>query len=1084
MYAGQWIARHVWNRSPDSTFLPRCGLFGVGVFLGTTTVSLWQQWTLTFGQDPLFVFAIGVMLMVGMLAAARSQSTASHSTPRTLFNATLYLCLWSILFPYWLDALTAFFGLLPLSALEGPLTKLVVAFCLAAVGWTITGSLWSGLIGQAVSFGVSKNTSFRRTLALVVCGAAFGQLTSSLALSAWFGAYIPVIVMGILSCVLSWRAKTITMSIDAAAPATDGQSNRPISVMRSVLIVCVGLLYACALRLSNQLLPHGSQVFFVECSGVLLGFTAGLLLGKFRRSDADNTSWCGLVAAACTALLLAVYPHLVTLGLRMNASFTLVSLLLAGRTLLLIAIAFPYGFSLSLLSDRNGRNTPNALMSWCSMFVAGAGLGAYFLAGHVSLMTLMMTATAITVLCSLGSRFSSEGLRFTWKATPTLVCLSLAALSLPLWSSNDNPARSAKLLYSTPTFIAYRSGWSLDHLPYLDEIRMIDRREGNIGPLTLWRGHVAELYLREAGIPRSVVTMASESVPQFAPESLQVIYSLCLAERPGRVLFLGLSGGVPLSTSLNFPIREAVCFEGNEALIDLVRGPISQATGVAALSDDRVTLHPVAPELAVMTKADEPFDVVISSPPPSSLTDGVAHFTTEFYHRAARQLADRGLFCQRFEGIDYGPEPLQLALKAMQSAFKNVIAIETSPGEFLLVASHSDNAIVSGEFVERLQAKHVRKLLARSGIDWSTVLNQPVYDDAALREVTAESRHTANSTVNGILAARAPFEVMRWGNKRQEVQDVFASTRLTPAPFWANKDEDSNEHGREIHLSRRSQLFEWLDISDLPQEFHRRLGEMVTQQKLVRENPDAHWWAYRKALRKQLQENPRTAIRQVRAISQSEQEHPEDVYRQEYFKALGAAARQEKPTRDQISVIESFLEPYDPFISYFARQETADLLARSDLDPAKELEYRLHVIYFAPQNDASVRNVATAIETLVKHPDVIPDDSLRFDALGGLIQTLRVRWEIRQSIPEKSSTKVLEDIDQSLVAVEKGVGMMNQLASTAGVATSDWQSRRSVLDRLLILPLRTYRIAMHDRQTRGQAEARAILNEAADLDDE
>jgi hypothetical protein len=97
---------------------------------------------------------------------------------------------------------------------------------------------------------------------------------------------------------------------------------------------------------------------------------------------------------------------------------------------------------------------------------------------------------------------------------------------------------------------------------------------------------------------------------------------------------------------------------------------------------------------------------------------------------------------------------------------------------------------------------------------------------------------------------------------------------------------------------------------------------------------------------------------------------------------------------------------------------------------------------------------------------------------------LRVRWEIRQSIPETSAQKVLDDIDQSLIAVEKGVDMMNQLAQASGVTDSDWQARRKVLNRLIILPLRTYRIALQDRHTRGQAEARAVFDEAEAQDDE
>lgn len=1084
MYAGQWIVRHVWKRSSDSTFLPRCGLFGVGLFLGVTTVSLWQQWTLTFGQDPLFVLAAGFVLMLGMTTSSWKQAIPSDSTGRALFSAVFYLSVWSILFPYWIDTLTTFVGFVRLPVLESTLTKPLIAFALAGMAWLLTGALWSGLIVQAVSFGTCANTSVRRSLAIVACGVAVGQLFNSMVLSSWFGVYAPTIVIGLLACAVSWRARTITMSIIPTTSATEAQSAATTSTFwRLAMTVAAGMLFACVLRLSNQLLPHGSYVLYVESAGTLIGLAAGLLMGKLRCRDADSVCWGGLIAAASASMVLALHPYLVNLGLRMNASFTLVTLLLAGRTVVLMAIAFPFGISLSFLFDRNHQNASSNLITWGSLFVAGTGIGSYLLAGPVSLVTLMCVTAGLVVVSALGSRFQTAGWNCSIRTASGLICLVITAAALPLWASHDNPARSAKLLYSTPTFIAYRSGWAIEHLPYLDEIRMIDRREGNLGPLTLWRGHVAELYVREAGIPRSVVTMASESVPQFAPEALQTIYSLCFSERPSRVLFLGLAAGVPLATSLDFPIQEAVCVEGNQALIDLIRGPLSRETGTDPFTDDRVTLQQVSPELAMMTKSETPFDVIISSPPPSSITDGIAQFTAEFYQRVAKQLADNGLFCQRFECVDYGPEPLQQTLKALQLTFKNVIAVETSIGEFLLFASNSEQSIVPDDFADRLQATHVRKVLARSGIDWASILNQSAYDDAALREISADSRRPANTIINGLLAACSPFEVMRWANKQQEVKEVFSSTRLSPAPYWANKSDQPKALDQELNLSRHSRLFEWLDNAYVPRELHRRLGEITTQQKLIQENPD-NVWAYRKALRKQLQENPRSAILQVKAIEQTEQEHPEDLRRQAYFKTLGAAAKHPTPSRDQIAAVEQFLDPYDPLISFFARQETADLLARSNLDAAKELEYRLHVIYFAPATDASVRNVATAIETLVKHPDTIPNDSMRFDALNSLIQTLRVRWEIRQSIPETSAQKVLDDIDQSLIAVEKGVDMMNQLASTSGVSDNDWQSRRKVLNRLIILPLRTYRIALQDRHTRGKAEARAFFDEAAALDNQ
>jgi hypothetical protein len=410
------------------------------------------------------------------------------------------------------------------------------------------------------------------------------------------------------------------------------------------------------------------------------------------------------------------------------------------------------------------------------------------------------------------------------------------------------------------------------------------------------------------------------------------------------------------------------------------------------------------------------------------------------------------------------------------------MSVETMSGELLLLASNVDNAFVPDDLASRLEMSHVRTVLARSGLDWSTLLNLPAYDHDALAEICHESSHGANSTIHGQLASKAPLEVMRWGNKVAEVQSVLTANRISLTPYRIASEGEPKRLDADAPVSRRSRLVEWLEENASP-ELIRRLGEIATQQKLVREHPDAHWWAYRKVLRKQLQDHPRTAIQQIKAVNQKRNWHPEDTHRYDYFIALGNAARQEKPTREQIASLETYLEPFDPLVSYFGRQETADLLSRADADPARELMYRLHVIFFAPTVDASVRNVAKAVETIVRHPEILPDESVRFDALNGLIQTLRIRWEIRQTIAENSSKKILDDVDQTLVAVEKAVAMLDSIAVPAGVPESDWQIRKNVIERLMLRPLRTYRTNVAMKHLRGQTTGKTIFDEATHDDD-
>ena len=63
-----------------------------------------------------------------------------------------------------------------------------------------------------------------------------------------------------------------------------------------------------------------------------------------------------------------------------------------------------------------------------------------------------------------------------------------------------DPGRPAKLLFSTQTFLAYRSGWKTGLLPYLDDSRLVAAKTGRHGPLTLWKARGTDLLLREAGI--------------------------------------------------------------------------------------------------------------------------------------------------------------------------------------------------------------------------------------------------------------------------------------------------------------------------------------------------------------------------------------------------------------------------------------------------------------------------------------------------------------------------------------------------------------------------------------------------------
>ena len=1126
MYAGNWLTFKNLRRPFQIGSTALFGRLGLGIFLGVVAVSTWQQFSLTFGLDPLLMLSVGLVLSIALWFGERWRPAQTKASQGSGLAYVLWcLCAWSILNPFWIDTMTTVMGHVPQTWLENSTTKLIVSLAIALGAWLIPGMLWGAVITQGAVRGNSsggfqpprdvmlhglKPMLRNGTSPSILLGIACGLVLNSVVLAPWFGVYAPTIAASVLATGISlWvRRTSVTSEVQGSISPT---GITPICVGMAFLI---GGLAACEIRLANQLMPHGASVIFTQVAGIMAGVACGLWLVVRLRGSSDRAAWCGLSAAAVSSLLICAHPSLVDLSLWMNATLTNVTLLMSARVLVLMATTFPFGMVLAGMARSNeDRTSPRSMgfspcnksssdglqpspknpspttrgeVAWGMPFLCGMACCVYVLGGTISLFPLMTTCIALLIAASAFIRVRTSGWVISYRTAPVAACLLLMTCSLPMWRFNDDASRTAKVLFSTPAFVAYRSGWDVKQLSALDDIRMIHRQEGPSGSLTLWRGRVAELYVREAGVPRSVITKNSDIVPQFAPEVLQAVYSMVIAERPGRILLLGLSAGVPLSTCLEFPIREAVCVEGDSSLIELVKGPLARETGIDPLIDDRVTLRRVSPELALMTKEAEPFDVILSSPPSSSMTDGAAAFTQEFYTRASSRLSDRGLFCQRFECVDYGPEPLRIVLKSMRRAFRQVIGIETAAGEFLLFGANAEDVFIPGELATRLELPHVLRILARSGLDWSTLLNQPAYDHEVLREICDESRSPANSMFNGLLASQTPMEVMRWGSKQQEVQAVLTSTRLSKAPFWTEAASGQPSLlENEIQQSRRSRLVEWLGDSRVSLELLRRLNEVTTQQNLVYENPDAHWWEYRNALRKQLQDRPRTVVQQVKAIDEKPTLHPEDLRRRDYFVALGNAVRRKKPTREQIAAVEEYLQPYDPLLSYFARQEIADMLARCGEDAGREIAYRLHVIFFVPTRDSSVRNVATAIETVVNHPEAVPDDSVRFDVINGLIQTLRTRWETRQFISQTSVKKVLEDVDQSLVATEKGVTSLDEIATSAGVSDKEWQARKQVIEKLLLRPLRTYRAEVKSRQDRSQMQARALLNsiEPAQPDD-
>ena len=1031
-----------------------------GVLTGAQLVAVRLAWTLTWSDDRAFSCAALLMLVAGLVVGHR------YSLARKLSLAEwgVATCTWTLLVPWILTGSAICLRAVPISMLSAESSRLCVGLILAIPVWFIAGMLWWGMVDSVFRSGARNQES------ILALGMAVGLAGMSCLAGPWLGIWIPIVAAVV--CLFAGKMMASPgVTLPGAVETPPGDDGRIAStrelVATALSIVALGGIVAIHCRLLSVLIPESFPIACLEW----MGLAVGVSLGLWKRIPLAR-GWFLLIPAVSSALLIALLPEVVAILLWATASLTWVSLVMLVRAAVIVVVLGPIGFAaagiLRVACGRQDKLTAT-IGEWSAVLMALGFVVAQSEFEAMGPLRVLAVSTLILVAGGCIHLIGGRKQRMSWGRVAGVAVCSLTGICLPLWSSHYQPAQIGKQLFSSASFVAYRAGWNDRLLPVLDDARVVDVREGSRGPLTLWRSHGLQLHLRENGIPRAIVSASPGVHPQFAPEVLQAVFPLLLVEQPRDILVLGASAGVPLTTCLEFPVRRVTCVESEIPLIRMIRGPIAQESSYDPFADDRVRLVTAPPALALMS-CSQTYDAILSSPPLSSIAAGGAMFTVDYYRNASRCLSPGGMFCQRFECLDYGPQPLRTTIHSMQQAFRQVMAIETGAGELLLLGTNMPDGVIPADFVARLEAPHIRDLMAHCGLDWCTLLNFPAWDPAALSEISAESRGRANTHGNGLLALQSPFDLMRWGPKLQEVQSVLTALRTTPASFQV--DDPTNPDGIAKYVSRKSRLLEWLNSEEVSPELLRRLSEVATQSKLVQENPDAHWWQYRKELRQQLQQRPRSAVQQV-GLTRQAPLHPEDEKRKDYFVALGVAARE--PTSQHIQAIEELLQPYDPLVSYFAHQEIADLQSRGNVDPAAELANRLHVIYYAPVVDASTRNVTAAIELLVRNPDAVPDPNRRFDILNGLVQTLRSRWEARQGQVLKTPRRQMSDVDRSIVAVDKAVQAMEVLYRDVPIPEDEWQARKHVIDRMLSRPLHTYRSQLQASVQRSQAGTQAAL---------
>ena len=1056
-----------------------------GFLLGTSLLVGFHLLIAHVGTSTALVGGFCFALLAGLVAGSRLNGRLH----REWGIGYLLLSTWVFTLPWLAELPLTVAGALSSDALQHGLVQWGITFAsgLIVVGWAGLALAW--IVGREQTTLAEKSSLPLDWDQKLIGGFVAGLLLTSLCLAPLWGTHVASALAVVGWCALFLRrllrpsqaADESSVSSPQAtespviAVVTSLASNRASWTDRSIdcgMSLLVGSTAALAMREVFQLMLTAPFLVDVFWAVLLIGF----IVGRWSASDTRLTRRfsstirrTGCVAGmCCTLALIAAFPELVRLSLSINSQVQSLWQIVLCRVAILAVVALPLGWGWGTRfptvvpagQTSHGASQRSNISVTIGLVFAWTGywLARFFLltqqhiAGwHLLLVTVCAVLTLLQVLQTVRRQQSA------WKPlfAGALCCATLIG-SVALWGMRYNPALSTKLLFSTQVSMAAHNDCEFELLPYLDDARLLESREGEQGTLTAWRQHGAQLQIRDNGIPLALSSTNPQFFPEFSGELLHAAFPLTLHERPRRVLLLGLGGGVPLKTCLAYPVQEVRCVEPNKALTHLVEKLLFPYWGQSLVRDNRLELVGLETTLALLTD-DRQYDVILSSALPPVSWQAVPELTVEQLHRIAARLDKDGIFCQRFPFVDFGAQPLQEMARTMQAAFKNVGAFEVGPGELLFLGTNSPKGLIRDNLLTRLQTPHVRRILSSVGWDWSVLLNLPAYQDEALTKIAEDQHALLNSSRNGLFAFQLPPEVMRWGTKQMEVRQML-----------------------DRHTER---ILAWLGEEGESPVVLRRLAEVASQSKLMAKYPD-QYWAYRKEVKKQITERPASLIQQVGHDPSTDGIHPEDRRRMQYFEALSDAKKQKPVQLESIDKIERFSRPYDPLLSYFLRGELAVLYEDAETSrPRDELRNLLYVIYYGRADDRSVRCVISALDLLMNTPSAVSDDSVRSDLVNSLLQALKRRWDARGQQQPAASQVVLNDIELSLEVIDESFAFLAEQSKQGNFSPVAYQARERVLQRELVRPLRTYRARLLPHHYQSLEKSRRLL-ESLKEDDE
>lgn len=1075
-------------------------LFLTGWICGLFLLSCVQRYQALVSASPEVFTGIGLSIAIGVwlgLPSASARYTLpveSKGIQSRLQISLTALSFWSLCFPFLLRQLNLILHLFSLDQMSNFVFLTGLMF-LAALALLMPVAFWSARLFWFSTIRKNDTTQLKPDLARFLAGAAFAFIIATCGLVPMWGWNLTLIVPVVLAMFIGFGPWVLTrfkislpekfrwLSFNASAREQDSPeyqvaprhttyaaASKWIHVGSYLMSVAVGILFVVLERVLFQLFPDSLYLKVALWAGFTTGVAAAFAFSRTRKPAPQTRTLTGVTLGAALIGVgsLALFPLTVSWMLHANAylEYALVLAIVRGSVTAILFSLLGYcwgGWLSSCLESRVSGTEPLwrvSLPVWQPFCLLAGMLLSFWLISSTT-----VNLKTITVLTALTLVVLATAVWFSRNRIPQTRVLRfagvgmLAALTLGFtFHQNYNVQHSAKLLFSTNTFTGLRYGVKSELLPHLDEGRCLTEIDGENGTFTLWSYRENQLQIRRSGLPLGVTSVDPGLCPHSTGELMPFLIPVILHERPADVLFLGLGSGVGLNASLDFPVQQVTCLEPDSGLVKLYEQEIAPRNSVSAFESNRVQLKqlPLALAMAAQPKQEAGYDLIISNPVQSVVSESQAEYTAEFYRNVSRHLNQDGIFCQRFQHIDFGAQPLRVVAKTFFSEFKQVMALEIANGETLFLGTNSERGFIRENLIERIQAPQVRNTLAQVGWDWSVLLNLAAYSADSLYQMTQDVDTDINNTSTGIFAFTLPYEMMRWGPKREEVARMISR---------------ENRTGR---------LINWMHQEKDDPIVLRRLSEVTAQNKLMVQYPD-QYWKYRKPAKEQITDNPRSLIRQVAAegLAKDEYIHDEDKRRMLYFKALSDAMEKADPSVELISRVARFTSIYDPMITYFMHDEVAELYQKSKSAPPQlEFAHRLHAVNYAAASDRSINSVVRAIELAATHPELFTEPSQQWDHLNGLLQALKTRWDNRSQARPVTSKQALHDIELSISAIEQAFQTMSEIHGEVGISNEEWALRKTVLNRSLIRPLETYheRVLPHHYKKKGQ-EAKKLLDQ-------